>query len=86
LVLKGLPSRGGVPEVVGPPLKDCGVPADGEPGVDFFVEFSDIGSAECCRLSCEDVSWDRNMWTLTVTYLDFLHTLGNLALLPGILW
>jgi hypothetical protein len=57
VLVKGLPSRGGVPEVLGPALKDCGVPADGEPGIDFLVELSDIGSAECCRLSCADVSW-----------------------------
>jgi len=59
-----LPSRGGVPEDVCPALSDCGVPADGEPGVDFFVELSDIGSAECCRLSYGTVSVTRN-------YMDF---------------
>jgi hypothetical protein len=51
VLVGGLPSDGGVPAVVGPALKDCGVPTDGDPGVDFLVELSDIGSAECCRLS-----------------------------------
>jgi len=51
VLVEGCPSSGGVPAVVGPALKDCGVPADGDPDVDFFVELSDIGSAECCLLS-----------------------------------
>jgi hypothetical protein len=51
VVIEGLPSDGGVPAVAGPALNDCGVPTEGDPGVDFFVELSDIGSAECCRLS-----------------------------------
>jgi len=63
-LVEGLPSKGGVPEDVCPALRDCGVPADGEPGVDFFVELSDIGSAECCRLSYQNVSMTRKLYGL----------------------
>jgi hypothetical protein len=49
--VEGLLSNGGVLAVPGPALPDCGVPTEGESVEDFFAEVSDIGSAECCRLS-----------------------------------
>jgi hypothetical protein len=49
--VEGLLSNGGVLAVPGPALPDCGVPTDGKSLEDFFAEVSDIGSAECCRLS-----------------------------------
>ena len=55
------PSSGGVPAVAVVELADCGVPAEGVSEVymcgDFLAELSDMGSAECCRLSCGNVSF-----------------------------
>lgn len=51
VLMEGFPSNGGVPVVLVAALMDCGVPVEGESEVDFLVEVSDIGSAECCRLS-----------------------------------
>jgi hypothetical protein len=46
VLVEGLLSNGGVLEVPGPALPDCGVPTEGESVDDFFAEVSDIGSAE----------------------------------------